>query len=440
MNIHRFILILILLNFNQFYLRAGTSDSLLKQLTRSGEDTSRFSILIELAAEFKNSEPAKSVEYCKQAIELSKKLHYEEGFARAYGMEGVALTNLGKYDEAKKVLEDGLTYALKTKLKDAEARIYNSIAVVNYYQSDFLKSIDNHTKSIKVKEEIGDRKGVAYSLNNISHNYYALGKYSEVISNAKKALEILKEENDSLYIPEVYNTIGTGNFAVGNYPEALKNFLISISLREKLNDKNGIAACLLNIGSIYQNQKKYKESNDYYLRSLKLYEEVGNENLVGTIYYAVGTNYMYEGNNEKALDLYLKAIPLKEKSGDKSVLALTYSNIGEVYYLKNQFNEALEYHFKGLEIKQEIGEGSKITATKTLKWVSELLQEHLFFRVHDSHLVNLNHIKSYKKGGEGGVVLLSEKQEVDVSRRRKDEFLERLAQLRMIPGQASQSS
>src|SRR5687768_1255232 len=50
----------------------------------------------------------------------------------------------------------------------------------------------------------------------------------------------------------------------------------------------------------------------------------------------------------------------------------------------------------------------KITATKTLKWVESLFGNHYFFRIHDSYLINLNHIKSYRKGGEGGVVELTD--------------------------------
>jgi two-component system LytT family response regulator len=74
----------------------------------------------------------------------------------------------------------------------------------------------------------------------------------------------------------------------------------------------------------------------------------------------------------------------------------------------------------------------KITATKTLKWVDELMREHNFFRVHDSYLVNLNHIKKYKKGGEGGVVELTDKNEADVARRRKEDFFKALSGLNMI--------
>jgi len=74
----------------------------------------------------------------------------------------------------------------------------------------------------------------------------------------------------------------------------------------------------------------------------------------------------------------------------------------------------------------------KITATKTLKWVDELLHDHYFFRVHDSYLINVQHIKKYKKGGEGGMVELTDRHEADVSRRRKDDFLKMLSDLKMI--------
>lgn len=77
----------------------------------------------------------------------------------------------------------------------------------------------------------------------------------------------------------------------------------------------------------------------------------------------------------------------------------------------------------------------KLTATKTLKWVEDLLSEHVFFRVHDAWLINLNHIKKYRKGGEGGYVELTEltrDNEIAVSRRKKEEFLKVLAGLKII--------
>ncbi len=64
----------------------------------------------------------------------------------------------------------------------------------------------------------------------------------------------------------------------------------------------------------------------------------------------------------------------------------------------------------------------KITASKTLKEFEELLPTDIFFRLHHSHIVNLQYIKRYIKG-EGGQVELENGAFVDVSRRKKEEFL-----------------
>ncbi|GAB2823113.1 LytR/AlgR family response regulator transcription factor [Ferruginibacter profundus] len=64
----------------------------------------------------------------------------------------------------------------------------------------------------------------------------------------------------------------------------------------------------------------------------------------------------------------------------------------------------------------------KITASKTLKEFEELLPDDIFFRTHHSHLINLNYIKRYIKG-DGGQIELQNGNYVDVSRRKKEEFL-----------------
>lgn len=65
---------------------------------------------------------------------------------------------------------------------------------------------------------------------------------------------------------------------------------------------------------------------------------------------------------------------------------------------------------------------SKIIVSKTLKECEGLLSDFPFFRVHNSHLVNLSYIQEYTKG-EGGVIKMTDGSHVDVSRRRKDDFV-----------------
>lgn len=67
-------------------------------------------------------------------------------------------------------------------------------------------------------------------------------------------------------------------------------------------------------------------------------------------------------------------------------------------------------------------DGKPILVTKLLKDFEDLLLPYQFFRVHNSHLINLKYIKKYIRG-EGGQVIMQNGDVIDVSRRKKDEFL-----------------
>ncbi len=68
----------------------------------------------------------------------------------------------------------------------------------------------------------------------------------------------------------------------------------------------------------------------------------------------------------------------------------------------------------------------KVVVTRSLKNYEELLAEFGFIRVHHSHMINMNHLVKYIKG-IGGYVIMSDQSKVDVSRRKKEGFLEQLA-------------
>jgi two-component system, LytTR family, response regulator len=67
----------------------------------------------------------------------------------------------------------------------------------------------------------------------------------------------------------------------------------------------------------------------------------------------------------------------------------------------------------------------KIVVSKTLKECEQMLIDYCFFRVHNSHLINMEYVTEYIKG-EGGLVKMIDGSHIDVSRRRKDEFLRQL--------------
>lgn len=69
--------------------------------------------------------------------------------------------------------------------------------------------------------------------------------------------------------------------------------------------------------------------------------------------------------------------------------------------------------------------GKSIMVSKPLGEFESLLESCNFFRVHKSHMVNLEHVEKYIKG-KGGYVILKDGSHVDVSVRKKDALLQRL--------------
>jgi two-component system LytT family response regulator len=65
---------------------------------------------------------------------------------------------------------------------------------------------------------------------------------------------------------------------------------------------------------------------------------------------------------------------------------------------------------------------ASITVSKPLFDYDTLLNDTAFFRVHKSFLINLFHVKDYTRG-EGGTVMMSNGMEIEVSRRKKEQFL-----------------
>lgn len=72
--------------------------------------------------------------------------------------------------------------------------------------------------------------------------------------------------------------------------------------------------------------------------------------------------------------------------------------------------------------------GRKVVSSKPIGHYEEMLQDRSFVRIHNSHLVNLRHLQRYTKG-RGGLVVMSDGEELEVSRRKRDDFLKRISEM-----------
>jgi two-component system, LytTR family, response regulator len=107
-----------------------------------------------------------------------------------------------------------------------------------------------------------------------------------------------------------------------------------------------------------------------------------------------------------------------EKLAVPTFEGIAFFNTDEIIYCK------AEGSYTNLILK---GKPEKLIS-RNLKDFENILANSGFCRVHHSYLINLKHVEKYIRG-EGGYVMMTDNHHVDISRRRKDEFLNMLARL-----------
>jgi two-component system, LytTR family, response regulator len=112
---------------------------------------------------------------------------------------------------------------------------------------------------------------------------------------------------------------------------------------------------------------------------------------------------------------------LKEfKSVSKNPDKLTVPTADGFLFLS--INDIIYCHSSGNYTEFNLAGNEKLLSSYTLGYYNEILEHHNFFRVHRSYLVNLSQIKMYKKG-EGGILVMSNGDEIEIARTQKENFL-----------------
>ncbi|HRW74592.1 MAG: LytTR family DNA-binding domain-containing protein [Saprospiraceae bacterium] len=105
---------------------------------------------------------------------------------------------------------------------------------------------------------------------------------------------------------------------------------------------------------------------------------------------------------------------------------LTVSALDGIYFLN--LKEIVRFEADDNYTNIYLQDGGKLTASKTIKSYEDLLANQHFFRVHKRHMINLNFIRKFVKG-DGGYLVMDDGKQIDVSRRRRTEFIERVRKL-----------
>jgi serine phosphatase RsbU (regulator of sigma subunit)/Tfp pilus assembly protein PilF len=251
---------------------------------------------------------------------------------------------------------------LKKKLTKREETVFlkskgvalNQIGIQYSGQGDNDKSLEYFKKSLKVKEEIGDKGQIASTLNNVGSIYLYLGNYEQTIDYYTKSLAVREEIGDDKGIANSLNNMGGIYHIQGDYEIAIDYYKQSLKIRKLIEDKKGMASSLNNIGLVYSDLGDNKEAINYYERSLEIKEELEDKKGIAISLNNIGLIYFEQGDNDTALDHFSRSLALSEAIGSKSGISSSLNNIGNVYFEAGNSVRARDHCSRSLALAEEI--------------------------------------------------------------------------------------
>jgi len=276
-------IIVLLVIFLQNHLKAQVDDSLRLLIRNAKHDTTRINEMVNLGEFFYSSNPDSAKFYWNEALKIAAKTSKKE----------------------KGVIRPVKLYS---------ARAYNNLGAIILREGNTSKAIDYFVKSLKIKEEIKDQKGIGKTANNIG---YLLGSQ-------------------------------------GDSEAAIKYFNISLAARTETQDSSGISQCLNNIGFIHQKDKKYNKALTYYKQSLEIRRRLNLRFETGTTINNIGLIYLEKGQYSVAEPYFRETINIFKESNDEYSLSLVLSNLGRIKEKTGKMDSAYYYANLAFQIADRI--------------------------------------------------------------------------------------
>lgn len=320
-------------------------DSLSKQLIFfSKGDSNRVNILNELSRRNYINNPNLASEYAKEALDISRRIHYLKGEAEGNRLLGAPQLTKGNVDSAiffyKKALE-------LHKIRNDKRGIAASMAAVG---SGFAEAgrhkdaMEYFIEALRVYEQLESYAVIGVMYNSIGNLYLEQGVHDIAIENYKRSLQAFEKTEEKSEMALVLNNIAFSLREVGSFVEALEYIKKGFENAEFYQNRDMLGRLSLNAGSVYLSQKKYDLAKSSFEAASKIHEELGNiSGLVEVAYYRAEVE-SYLGNVKESRDYLLYILENLDSQG------LFLPRIeSDALKLLSQQEQKLGNHSKGLD-------------------------------------------------------------------------------------------
>lgn len=279
-------------------------DSLNQAYHSTYVDTSKLMTLIEIASQYRFSNPDTSLFLAQKALKWAQKIKFNKAKAWAwnrmaliYMVKGNRSLALTYYQKAEKLF-------LKTYDKRGLAYNFNNLGSLYMRQNAPQLALTNFQQALKLFEEIQEKSRIAINLTNIGDAYTSLGNDSLGIVYYQKGAQAHLRNGDKSTLWMAYNTIGNNYLRQNNMKSALEYFSKALKNTQDFNDTRAEMYCLGNLALLYRQFKHYEKSNQYAILALEISQKHKWLEFTKDVCETLSENHKEMGDFSKALQYF----------------------------------------------------------------------------------------------------------------------------------------
>jgi len=192
---------------------------------------------------------------------------------------GLSLSSLGRYDEAKRVFQEGRRLARRLGDRGEEATMLVGLAEVVRNEGFPKSSLGTLRRAVKLRLDTNDVERVGYALTNLAISLRESGLFQDAVVVLLEARRYHDITGDNRALASTLGHLGTALHQAGAHSdEATEPLREAMRLYELVGDLNGRAMGYMNLGNVLQGAGKVQEAKDCYAIAVAAFVQTGDEN------------------------------------------------------------------------------------------------------------------------------------------------------------------
>ncbi len=243
---------------------------------------------------------------------------------------------------------------LATEIGDKKgiAASYNNLGVAYRTQGALDKALEYYIKSLKFYEALDNKEGIATTKNNIATIYSIKKDFGQALHYLEESYNMFLQTGDNIKIIGSMNNLGNLHNDIQLYEKAMKYFTQSYQLSEKEGLK--FADPLSNIGNIYFKQNNFQRAVEYYEKALEIERADNNRLGILEVVINLGVTYTKAKQPQQAQVYFNEALNLSDELQAFTSLPTIYKAMAENYAKQGMMNEAYNTQLKYDEVREKI--------------------------------------------------------------------------------------